>query len=257
MRELASRKRRVVTTPHTAMDPLARLTVVVPVGPGDAMSPVLAMQLDALPRAAEVVLVDADTARASLDPVGAARHGPRWRCIATPPGRAAQQNAGAAAGTGAWIWFLHADSQLADGTLPALAAFVARDEQALGYFDLQFLGDGPALMRLNVLGVRIRSAWLGLPFGDQGLVLPRAVFDRLGGFDCSVSRGEDHDLVWRARRAGVPLRSVGAPLYTSARKYAERGWWAMTTQHLRETWEQARRFSKTPASPRTGPEDAG
>ncbi|HZF97242.1 MAG TPA: glycosyl transferase family 2, partial [Pseudoxanthomonas sp.] len=104
-------------------------------------------------------------------------------------------------------------------------------------------------MALNALGAWFRSRCLGLPFGDQGLALPRALFERLGGFDESLRGGEDHDLVWRARRAGVPLQPARAPLYTSARKYAQRGWGATTAFHLRETWRQARRFSRGGGDP--------
>ena len=110
----------------------ASLSVIVPVGRGDGMSPVLRAQLAQLPRAVELHVVCAnadDTARmqAAL-PVHA---GPQWRCLLAPPGRAAQQNAGASAATGRWLWFLHADSELAANTLPRLAAFLRRNEEAL------------------------------------------------------------------------------------------------------------------------------
>ncbi len=222
---------------------LANVTVVVPVGPGDRVSPVLRAQLAALPPEAELYI--AVTEANADDGAGAALpQGPRPQVLSALASRAAQQNAGAAASARDWLWFVHADSQLAADTLPALAAFVQRNERAMGYFDLRFLGDGPALMKLNAFGAHLRSRWLRLPFGDQGLVLPRALFQRLGGFDTALSSGEDHDLVWRARRAGVPLRAVGASLFTSARRYAEHGWWATTALHLRQTRQQARRFSR-------------
>lgn len=225
---------------------LAKLTVVVPVGPGDTLAPQLRAQLASLPMTAQVRVVYAESeavaARgfdASVEP------GPQWHIVAARPGRAAQQNAGAQGASGEWLWFLHADCVLAPASLPALARFIGRGDDALGYFDLRFLDDGPALMRLNAIGAWVRSRWFGLPFGDQGLLLPRELFERLGGFDPALSCGEDHDLVWRVRRAGAPLHAVGAPLFTSARKYAEAGWWAITTGHLAETWRQARRFSRT------------
>lgn len=227
------------------MQALARLTVVVPVGPGDVLSPDLRMQLCALPRAAQVCVVCVDEAAAHRvrDSFDRSVPGPQWDCINAAAGRASQQNAGAELARNQWVWFLHADALLAPATLPALARLVENDAPALGYFDLRFLDDGPALMALNTLGTWVRSRCLGLPFGDQGLVLPRDTFMRLGGFDPSLDGGEDHDLVWRARHAGVTLRALRAPLYTSARKYAQRGWGATTMLHLRETWRQARRFS--------------
>ena len=220
---------------------LGGLTVVVPVGPGDALSPQLCTQLAVLPAGSELRVVCADVADATSMRTFA---GARWQCGIAPSGRAAQQNAGADAAAGDWLWFLHADSRLAGDTLPALATFLRRDEAALGYFDLRFLDDGPWLTRLNAVGAWLRSRVLGLPFGDQGLLLPRALFTMLGGFDIDLACGEDHDLVWRARRAGVPIRAVGATLYTSARKYVERGWWHTTLAHQRDTWRQARRFAR-------------
>lgn len=227
---------------------LARLSVVVPVGPGDTLPSPLREQLAALPREAQVHVVCAETTQAgSIQAMLRAQPGPQWSCTAAARGRASQQNAGVAIAERDWLWFLHADAMLAADTLPALARFIDDDVDALGYFDLHFLDDGPVLMRFNAFGARLRSRWLGLPFGDQGLVLCRATFARLGGFDVALACGEDHDLVWRARRAGVPLCAIGAPLYTSARKYAERGWWTTTARHLRETWWQARRFSRVRA----------
>ncbi|MGQ4660346.1 glycosyltransferase [Lysobacter sp. F6437] len=229
---------------------LARVTVVVPVGPGDALSPALRAQLGSLPMETQVmeVLADAgaeEVAEAQATASSVAR-GPRWQVITAPRGRAPQQNAGARVADGEWLWFLHADCQLAPDALAALARFI--DTQgAPGYFELRFLDDGPRLTRLNVVGAWIRSHWLGLPFGDQGLLVPRALFERVGGFDPELECGEDHQLVWRLRRVGAAMQPVGARLFTSARKYAERGWWATTRWHLTETWRQARRYSRQEA----------
>lgn len=229
---------------------LAQLTVVVPVGPGDSLPQALRTQLSLLPQGAQVVVVCADEVQAELTHIGLRTHkGPQWRCIAAVAGRASQQNAGAALANGRWVWFLHADAQLSPATLPALARLLQHDAPALGYFDLRFLDDGPRLMTLNTMGAWLRSRCLGLPFGDQGLVLPLETFRQLGGFHTQLQSGEDHDLVWRARRAGIPLRALRAPLYTSARKYAQRGWRATTWLHLRETWRQARRFSRAQVRP--------
>lgn len=230
---------------------LAGVTVVVPVGPDDALSPRLRSQLAALPSQVRIVHADA-VVPASTDTPEAVRNSPRWQVVSAPRGRASQQNAGARGAHGAWLWFLHADCELTLDSVPALAGFInvhrERGGDVLGFFDLRFLDDGPALMRLNAAGAWMRSHWFGLPFGDQGLLIPRRTFERVGGFDPTLACGEDHDLVWRLRRAGVPLRPVGAALFTSARRYAERGWSATTAWHLRETWRQARRFARTEAS---------
>lgn len=218
-----------------------RLSVIIPVGPGELSWRDLLGDLSALQADAEILLVAVPGgAPRELAPRDFALRVPaRW--LEAPAGRAAQQNAGAASALGETLWFLHADSRVPAGSVAAAQGFAGR--AALGYFDLRFRDDGPRLTWLNALGARIRSRWLGLPFGDQGLILPRMLYDALGGFDASLPAGEDHALVWAARRAGVPLVPLRAPLFTSARRYAEHGWLRTTFRHLWLTLAQARRFS--------------
>lgn len=230
---------------------LEELAVVVPIGPGERAWRGLLTELAPLPPAARVMLVatSADDLPVGGEPAGAALRAELVTLLA-PRGRALQQNAGARVAARPWLWFLHADSRLAPSTLDALAAAMTQAPDALGWFDLRFAPDGPAAVHLNALGVWIRSHLLGLPFGDQGFFLRRTVFDGLGGFDSTRPYGEDHALVWAARRAGVPVVAAGAPLYSSARKYAEHGWLRTTAHHVRLTalqaWHEARQ-GRTPA----------
>jgi rSAM/selenodomain-associated transferase 2 len=218
-----------------------KLSVIVPVGPGDASWRGLLGDLAALDGGAEILLVTTpgETPRGFAAQDYGLRIPAHW--LESPAGRARQQNAGAAAANGATLWFLHADSRLPAASIAAALRFAGC--AALGYFDLRFRDDGPALVRLNALGARVRSRWLGLPFGDQGLMLPRRLFDALGRFDETLPAGEDHALVWAARRAHVPLVPLRAPLLTSARRYAEDGWLRTTLRHARLTITQARNFA--------------
>jgi hypothetical protein len=217
------------------------LSVIVPVGPADLAWPGLLGDLSALEGNAEILLVaPAGVAPREFSPTSHGLRVPaRW--LEAPAGRARQQNAGAAATGGAMLWFLHADTR---APVAAIAAAQRFTDDALGYFDLRFSEDGPMLVRANAAGAWIRSRWLGLPFGDQGFVLPRRLFDALGGFDESLPAGEDHALVWAARRAAIPVVPLRAPLLTSARKYAEQGWLRTTLRHARLTVSQARQFRR-------------
>ena len=222
------------------MPALDQLTVVIPLAPGEqawrALLPTLCAQL---PAGAEVVLVSAESEAQA--PLPTYDFGPRLRVLNTKVGRGRQLNAGVEASQQPWVWLLHADSQLAANTLSALAA--APEAEYLGYFSLKF-HDGSGLSRLTEFGTWLRSRLLHLPFGDQGFLIRRDLFQRLGGFDARLSSGEDHALVWAARRAGIRLRLLPATLYTSARKYRQQGWWRTTRHHLYLTWQQARRFSR-------------
>jgi len=209
------------------------LSIILPLGPGEPAGAELIADLLPLPAGCELIVagVGQEAQRHSREGV---------LCLDCPPGRARQLNAGAEAASGDWLCFLHADSRLPPGSRQRLLEATGEDN-ALRYFDLRF-HDGPIAMRLNELGAFVRSRWLGLPFGDQGLCLPRPWFKCLGGFDETLHCGEDHALVWAARRAGLSLKPLRAPILTSARKYAERGWLRTTLLHLRLTSSQARAF---------------
>jgi hypothetical protein len=226
---------------------LDRVAIVIPVGPGDAAWRGLLAQLGtALPQP-QIRLVACR--EDEVDAAHALPVGTRWLIAAR--GRARQLNAGVRDTDRDFLWFLHADTRLAPRAdadprpaIDALERTLCAGPTGLGYFDLTFLDDGPRAMAINAFGAYVRSRWLGMPFGDQGLFLARSTFERLGGFDESLALAEDHALVWRARRDGVALLPARARLYTSARKYAERGWLRTTARHLALTFAQARRFSR-------------
>ncbi|MEO6800778.1 MAG: TIGR04283 family arsenosugar biosynthesis glycosyltransferase [Rhodanobacter sp.] len=213
------------------------LSVIVPLAPDEDEWQWLLGQLVALPPGSEVIVVCADDVSRLPPPEWPAQL--RYRACRSEPGRAQQQNLGARIASGDWLWFVHADARLRADTLQALQDFTASGDAALGWFTLAFRRDGPRCTVLNAAGANWRAHWLGLPFGDQGLVLPRASFEALHGFDENAAYGEDHLLVWAARRSGLPLRHIPAVLETSARKYARHGWLRTTLLHWRLTVAQA------------------
>lgn len=215
----------------------ASLSVIVPLAPGEGEWQPLLEQVTALPPGSEVIVVCAD--EVSRPPPPAWPMQLPYRPCRSEPGRARQQNLGARMASGDWLWFLHADSRLRPDTLDSLLDFIAQGEAALGWFSLAFRRDGPRWTALNAAGANWRARWLGLPFGDQGLLLPRTWFEALHGFDEQAAYGEDHLLVWAARRAGLPLRHIPAVLETSARKYARHGWLRTTLRHWWLTVAQA------------------
>jgi hypothetical protein len=234
----------LLSAANTAAHPdLAKLSVIIPVGPGDAAWRPLLSELHFLPDGAQIIVVFC----AGETPCDSAALNAALRanvhCIEAPTGRAQQQNAGVSASTNPTLWFLHADSRLAARTASCLQRAIARQSKppTLYYFDLRFF-DGSPLMRINQLGVWWRSRLFKLPFGDQALLISRENFMRLGGFDATLSGAEDHALVASALRAGLKIAPIGTFLYTSARRYSLHGWLATTARHLRLSWQQARRF---------------
>lgn len=199
------------------------LSIIVLVGPGDEPRVADLDWLRAAPDTGlEFILAVTDPTRLPEDPPG--------RAVASPPGRGRQANRGARAARGAWLWFLHVDSVPLPGAMERARAFAGGGD-AIGYAWLRFDADGPWLTHLNAFGANLRSRLLGLPYGDQGLLLPRERFRELGGFREDQARGEDLDLVVRARRQGLRCAPIGATVRTSARRYRQQGWLRTTLHH--------------------------
>jgi hypothetical protein len=148
-------------------------------------------------------------------------------------------NFGAAIASGSFLWFLHADSQIDPKAYEKLEVSLRESPGAIHYFDLAFHAGSPRLSRLNAWGANLRSRFLRLPYGDQGLCLSKEVFQRLGRFDESLPYGEDHILIWRAHNNRIPVKPVNAQVTTSARKYSQNGWLRTTCLHLWLTVRQA------------------
>lgn len=142
--------------------------------------------------------------------------------IAAPRGRGPQLAAGAAAAGGAWLLFLHADCRLAPGWEEAVAAHLAAPDAAsrAGYFALALDDDSAAARRLERL-VSWRCRALSLPYGDQGLLIARALYERVGGF-ADIPLMEDVDLVRRLGRGR--LAALPAIARVSARRYRQDGY---------------------------------
>ena len=164
----------------------------------------------------EMLVVDGGSDR-RLDDLTSAR--PDVRLLRSQPGRGRQMNAGAAAATGAWLLFLHADSTLPPGWVEALAA-VAPGVGG-GWFRFA-LDDGAWQARWLERAVAWRVRFLRLPYGDQGYFVRRELFAALGGFD-QIPLMEDVAFVRRLVKAG-PVAELPLPLVTSARRWRADGW---------------------------------
>lgn len=181
----------------------------------------LAATLDAVTGAdgvGEVVVADAgstDGTRAVAAEAGA-------RIIAAPRGRGQQLIAGAAAATGEWLLFLHADTVPASGWDGAVAAFIGdpanRERAAVFHFALD--DPSPAARRLE-RWVDWRTRELGLPYGDQGLLIARDFYTALGSFK-PIPLMEDVDLVRRIGRSRLAVLDAAA--VTSAARYRKDGY---------------------------------
>lgn len=208
------------------------LSVIIPVKRQENFWQDLLLELLAFPGEFEIILVGPDFENKKSD-------NPRVRFEYSKEGRARQLNLGAKLATKTFIWFLHADSRLSNRSIQKIEARLKENSEAIYFFDLNFLPDGPRLMILNSIGAYWRSRLLKLPFGDQGFFMARRTFFSLGMFNESARYGEDHLLIWKAHQRGVSVIPANAELFTSSRKYRNFGWITTTINHIRLTFKQA------------------
>ncbi len=142
------------------------------------------------------------------------------RIVKGPRGRAGQQNRGAAAARGDVLLFLHADTRLPNGYVDHIFEILMNRRVVLGAFRFQTDLVTPA-MRWITFWTNLRASLLQLPYGDQGLFLPRRVFEAVGGFP-QTPIAEDLYLVRRLARHGrIALAPVAA--VTSGRRWRQIG----------------------------------
>ena len=142
--------------------------------------------------------------------------------VTAPAGRGGQLAAGASVGDASWILFLHADTILEPGWANAVRGFTSRRANIgkAGYFRLRFDSADPRARRVERLA-SWRARRLGLPYGDQGLLIARALYEYLDGFK-PLPLMEDVEFVRRVGRKNlVPLDAAAV---TSAVRYERDGW---------------------------------
>lgn len=144
-------------------------------------------------------------------------------------GRGVQLIAAAAAAKADWLLFLHADTALAEAWLSDASRFIATGDERAAAFTLAF-DDDTFGARWVAFWARQRAGILKLPYGDQGLLISKTLYNAVGGYR-ELPLMEDIDIVRRI--GGGRLRILRAKAVTSADKYrrdgyAKRSWRNLT-----------------------------
>ncbi len=153
--------------------------------------------------------------------------------VEAPRGRGPQLAAGAAASLekGArWLLFVHADTRLAADWPRAAKDFIETTPAGAraAYFRLAFDDPDPRAARVARLA-NWRARTFGLPYGDQGLLVPADLYRATGGYR-PLPLMEDVDLVRRIGRAR--LLGLDAVATTSAARYRRDGWLLRPARNL-------------------------
>ena len=167
--------------------------------------------------------------------------------LTTPPGRAVQQNAGAAASSGEVLLFLHADCRLQTGCFEAVQSALQNPRVVGGCFRQRI--DAPGWKyRLIEQGNSARVRLLHWAYGDQGIFVRRSIFEKLGGFP-ELNLMEDLFFTKRLKREGN-IALLDPPIQISARRWQKKGlvrqtlrnWTLITLVHCGVSPDRLARF---------------
>lgn len=168
----------------------------------------------------EVVIADGGSSDRTLDMAAEAGA----RLVQSARGRGVQLATGANAARGGWLLFLHADTTLDKGWVEEVSGIVDADEDHVAVFRLRFDEEGLA-PSLVAAGAMIRTRLFLSPYGDQGLLLPRRLYEAIGGYR-PMPLFEDVDIIDRllkhgGRRSLFVMKSAAK---TSADRYRRSGY---------------------------------
>jgi len=232
---------------------MRRLTIVIPVLDEAAIIVgALAALAPLRSRGCEVVVADGG----SVDGTRELARPLADRVIAAPRGRGAPMNAGAAAGSGDALLFLHADTRLPKHADRLIAAALTR--RAWGRFDLRIAGRHP-LLAVVARMINWRSRATGIASGDQAIFVSREAFLAVGGFP-DLPLMEDIAMSGRLKRLCRPF-CIATPVVTSGRRWEHHGvirtivlmWQLRLAYYLgAEPANLALRYGPVPPSPAQG-----
>ena len=218
---------------------MAGLSVVIPTLEEASRLPLLLADLRRWPGELEVIVSDGgsrDQTREVALLAGAT-------VLDSPKaGRGPQLRWGIDHSTHAWVLVLHADSRL-PGTWHQKVGTVLNTPEAhlsAWHFDFNVDAERRPMLWLLERMVNLRSRWLQRPYGDQGLLIQRHLYERVGGYR-PLALMEDLDLVERLSKV-ASLRSLNCALLTSGERWQKRSVLVQTWRNarLRWLWRQGR-----------------
>lgn len=176
----------------------------------------------------EIIVADGGSADSTLKV--AEESGQRLLLVRGKTGRASQLNAGAAASSGDYILFIHADSLFNDQmtlrrSIDALCTAALEDNGRVhaGHFALRFRKKtGTSSFGYRYLECKARLNRKGCAHGDQGILLPTELFRRYGGFEEGCQILSETRLADRLRENSQWML-LPAEISSSARRFEKEG----------------------------------
>lgn len=196
----------------------APISVIIPtLNAAPALGPTLAVLVEGLEAGLirELILSDGG----SHDAIAGVAEAAGAKLLCGAASRGGQLRRGAEAAKGDWLLFLHADTGLSPGWASDVTRHLQAGPELAACFSLRFRASGLA-PRIVAGWANLRTRMFSLPYGDQGLLVSRRLYDSVGGFR-DMPLMED---VAIARALRGRIRLLSATGSTDASRYQADGW---------------------------------
>ena len=212
------------------------LSIVIPTLNEALHLPLLLSDLNVRPNDFELIIVDGG----SIDLTISIAQIQGVDVIKSPKkNRGYQLKTGASNARGDWLLFLHADSRLKIGWVRSLSQIIQnkKSKNFAWYFDFKIKKDNLEYRFLEI-AVALRSLFLQQPYGDQGLLIHKDLYYKIGGYS-SLKIMEDIDLITRIKKR-TKLKRIRESIYTDDRKWTNSNIIkrAIKNYKLRKKWRQ-------------------
>lgn len=146
--------------------------------------------------------------------------------ISTPLGRGTQMNTASKIAKGNWLFFIHDDTTLSQNWSKQISHHI-QNKTTAAYAKLRF--DSRGFFPYFIAGwANIRSKILGLPYGDQTLLISKSRYKSCGGY-LDIPLMED---VAIARRLRGKINALEIVATTSSIRFKQHGWLKQGSKNL-------------------------
>ena len=154
----------------------------------------------------------------------------KLKFIKTSASRGLQQKHGAKKSCTNWLFFLHADSEIKDINMVDIEEFIQNQNNInkVAYFKLLF-NEKKTSAKIIAMWANLRTLIFKLPFGDQGLIISKDYYFKLGGHSDKVIMEDIEFILKIPKKNRILLKSK---IISSFRRFRKNGVFLQGTIHL-------------------------
>ena len=192
---------------------MSKISIIIPTINEANNLPLLLSDLSSIQKEGEIIIVDCGSEDKTIDI--AHIYGSKV-FISKEKNRGLQLQVGAKNSKGEWLIFLHADTRLTHDWFTKIKSVLKGDRNFIYYLKFK-INDKKIIYRVLEILVDFRSRFFKQPYGDQGLIIHRSIYNENNGFR-EIPLMEDVDFFRRLKNK-KDLKQLNLPIFTSSRKW--------------------------------------